>query len=129
MLLAILLVAAAIAYGLRLSFPATPQPAAPAYLAFPADAPAPKPQDYVAAQKGFQYLVSYSDSGFHPMALSVKKGEAIRFTNNSDTSLRLSLSNTRIASFGHAEYFEYAFTKTGSFTFSDGMNVVVIDVE
>lgn len=96
---------------------------------FPAEAPAPKPQDYVAAQKGFQYLVSYSDSGFHPVTLSVKRGETVRISNNSRMPVQLSLSGSKIASFGRAEYFEYLFTEAGSFTFSDGTNVIVVDAE
>jgi plastocyanin len=82
----------------------------------PADAPAPTPQDYVTAQKGFQYLVSYTGS-FLPNALTIKRGETIRFTNNSNSTLELSLAGKH--ALHRAEYFEYTFTKTGTFIFSN----------
>ena len=96
--------------------------------AFPADAPAPRAQDYVVAQKGFQYLVSYTGGRFVPQALSVMKGETVRFTNNSDSTLRLTLFGATIASLAHAEYFEYAFTETGTFSYGDGSNTGTVTV-
>lgn len=41
----------------------------------------------VASSTGFQVLVSYTEKGFEPYAVTIKKGEAIRFTNNSATDL------------------------------------------
>lgn len=41
----------------------------------------------LAASDGFQYLVSYTDGGFEPPTLSVKRGETVRFTNNSQSDL------------------------------------------
>ncbi|MEK7601034.1 MAG: hypothetical protein AAB480_00690 [Patescibacteria group bacterium] len=96
---------------------------------FPADAPAPTPQDYVTAQKGFQYLVSYSGNGFMPETLSVKKDETVRFTNNSDDSLRLSLESAQVTSLNHAEYYEYTFANAGTLVYSDGTNKVVVTVK
>ena len=89
--------------------------------------PAPTPQDYVAAQKGFQYLVSYTDQGFAPPTLSVKKGETVRFTNNSDAPLQLSLTGTSLLA--HSEYLEYTFTESGAFNYSDGTHKGIINVE
>ena len=126
------LVAILLAAGLSLSSALLrPAPAAPALapVGFPADAPAPTPQDYVTAQKGFQYLVSYTESGFAPVALSVKKGETIRFTNNSGNPLRLSLENAQVTSLNHAEYYEYTFANAGTFAYSDSTNVITITVE
>ena len=37
--------------------------------------------------KGFQALVSYTDRGFEPNSVTINKGEAIRFTNNSSQDL------------------------------------------
>ena len=129
--LALLLIALALlgfGFGFGLLSPTAVQNTS-APVGFPAEAPPPKAQDYVVAQKGFQYLVSYSDSGFHPVTLSVKRGETVRISNNSRMPVQLSLSGSKIASFGRAEYFEYLFSETGSFTFSDGANVIVIDAE
>ena len=120
--LAALLVLAAVAYALRLNFPAFPQSAAPAPAGFPADAPAPRPQDYVEAQKGFQYLVMYTGGSFIPRALNVMRGETVRFTNNSDSTLNLSLSGAAVASLGHGEYYEYTFATADTFTYSDNTN-------
>ncbi len=120
-----------LAYIFRLSFLA--QPATPAaadlseMVTFPADAPAPTPQDYVTAQQGFQYLVSYTENGFVPTTLSVQRGETVRFTNNSDTVLQLSLSGEH--TLDHAGYFEYTFTKSGTFTFSGGTTEGTITVQ
>jgi plastocyanin len=41
----------------------------------------------LAASKGFQALISYSDSGFEPNRAEVAKGETVRFTNNSSQDL------------------------------------------
>lgn len=41
----------------------------------------------LAKSNGFQYLISYTDNGFEPIALDVKKGETVRFTNNSQGGL------------------------------------------
>lgn len=118
-LLAALLVVAAVAFALRWSFPAPAQVAeAPTYAGFPPTAPAPTPQDYVTAQKGFQYLVSYGSNGFAPKTLSVNKGETVRFTNNSTAPLQLSL--TGAPPLTHGAYFEYTFTTAGTFTVTDG---------
>lgn len=36
---------------------------------------------------GFQHLVSYTDGGFEPAHLTMKRGEVVRFTNNSSSDL------------------------------------------
>jgi len=127
--LAALLVLAAVAYALRLNFPAFPQSAAPAPAGFPADAPAPQPQDYIEAQQGFQYLVSYTDNGFAPAALSVKQGETVRFTNNTSEPLQLTLAGAQPPVLDRGEYFEYTFATSGSFDYSDGTNNGIVTVQ
>ena len=87
--------------------------------AFPKDAPAPTPADYISAQHGFQYLVSYTEDGFAPTSLSVANGETVRFTNNSSTALQLSFAGARSAPLIHGAYFEYTFTEAGTFTVTD----------
>lgn len=104
----------------------SPQASAPP--GFPENAPAPRPADYVAAQKGFQYLVSYGSNGFLPQALSVIQGETVRFTNNSDSTLNLTLFGTDTASLKRAEYFEYTFSEAGTFSFGDGAYTGIVTV-
>ncbi len=41
----------------------------------------------LAASKGFQLLVSYTDRGFEPTTAGVRKGDIVRFTNNSSGDL------------------------------------------
>jgi len=96
---------------------------------FPVEAPPPKAQDYVAAQKGFQYLVSYSENGFMPATLSVQKGETVRFTNNSDGLLRLLFENAQITSLNRGEYYEYTFANAGAFAYSDGTSEMTVTVK
>ena len=122
-ILALLLAAAAVAYvlgmnlvAMRLSAQPNSEANLPAETALSKDIPAPQAQDYVPAQKGFQYLVSYTERGFTPATLSVNKGETVRFTNNSGGVLQLSLTDT--APLSQGQYFEYTFTTSG--TVSDG---------
>ena len=91
--------------------------------------PPPKPEDYVSAQKGFQYLVSYTGGGFIPAAFSVKKGETVRFTNNTSAPLQLALAGAEPPILDRGEYFEYTFSKSGSFDYSDGTNSGTVTVQ
>jgi plastocyanin len=58
-----------------------------------ADRNAPPPpisafsQATLKTSKGFSALVSYTDSGFEPQSVAVKKGDTVRFTNNSQRTL------------------------------------------
>ncbi len=54
----------------------------------------PEVQAQLAASKGFAVLVSYTDAGFRPAQVSVKKGEAVRFTNNSSGELWIAAEGT-----------------------------------
>jgi plastocyanin len=107
------------------STPITQSPSA----TFPASAPAPTPQDYVTAQKGFQYLVSYTDNGFAPKTLSVKKGETVRFTNNASSTLQLSLTGVSPQTLTRRQYFEYTFAITGTATYSDGTRIGTVTIK
>ena len=60
----------------------------------PRPAPSPEVLAQLATSPAFQYLVSYSGAGFAPLTLTVKKGETIRFTNNSHTDLWIAASGT-----------------------------------
>jgi len=46
---------------------------------------------------GFAALVSYTESGFEPNLVSIKKGEAVRFTNNSSNDLWISSNGEKVA--------------------------------
>jgi len=134
--LGILVVIVAAAYFLawnllfRASFvPAQSAPGLSIPASFPKNIPAPAPTDYVAAQTGFQYLVSYTNHGFAPHSLSVKRGETIRFTNNSAATLQLSLPGSPTESLAHAGYFEHTFDTAGTFNYSDGANVGTVTVK
>ena len=48
----------------------------------------------LAASHGFQYLVSYTNKGFEPAELTLKKGEAVRFTNNSSHNVWIAADGT-----------------------------------
>lgn len=47
----------------------------------------PEIQAVLAKSHGFQALVSYTDRGFEPNTVTIKKGDTIRFTNNSREDL------------------------------------------
>lgn len=87
------------------------------------------------ASTGFQYLISYTDSGFEPAAFEIKQGETVRFTNNSQRELRLTqtdeqgnatsaftcentASNCHLI--GPGQFWETSFTNTGRKSFANG---------
>ncbi len=47
----------------------------------------PEVRAMLAESSGFQFLVSFTDRGFEPASATIKKGETVRFTNNSSTDL------------------------------------------
>ena len=106
-----------------LSFTPAPAPAVERYLE------PPKPADYVSAQRGFQYFVSYTDNGFVPDKLTVKKGETVRFTGNSSAPFQLTVAGATAQVSAKGEYFEYTFAKTGTFTYGDGTKKGIVTVK
>lgn len=96
---------------------------------FPQDAPAPTPADAVDAQHGFQYLVSYTGSAFMPVDLTVNQGETVRFTNNGDTAIQLSVDGAESPPLAHGEYWEHAFSESGVSTIQLGPSAVTITVQ
>jgi plastocyanin len=48
----------------------------------------------LATSPAFQYLVSYTNTGFVPRMLTVKQGQTIRFTNNANADLWIISSGT-----------------------------------
>lgn len=89
----------------------------------------------LAASTGFQYLVSYTGSGFEPADLRIKKGETVRFTNNSSGSMWIAARGSDTAriypgagecgqsafdmckSVGSGEFWEFTFDKAGEWGF------------
>lgn len=87
---------------------------------FPQNAPAPRDVDTPEVQKGFQHLVSFTDSGFVPAVLVVKKGETVRFTNNSAASLQILIEGEKSLPLAHGQYWEHTFTQKNVIEYSAG---------
>lgn len=83
------------------------------------NAPQPTAGDYVSAQKGFQYIVSYSDTGFSPTAFSIKKGETVRFVNNASSVLNLTIGTGEARALVRGAYVQYTAEQTGGIPYSD----------
>ena len=101
------------------------------------------------ASKGFQALVSYTDTGFEPTELTIKEGETIRFTNNSSDKLWVAASGKTIypagggcassafdscAAFEPMDYWEFTFSQSGEWDFVNNIDktkggVVRVNVE
>jgi plastocyanin len=97
---------------------------------YPASLPPLAPQDSIGQQQGFQALVQYTASGFHPATVSIKKGDTVRFINTTAQTLTLSLSNaTQKQTLSHGAYYEQDFTKIGTFSFSDGVTKGTVTVQ
>ena len=52
----------------------------------------PATREKLEKSHGFQALVSYTDEGFEPREVTIKKGQTIRFTNNSSRDLWVAAS-------------------------------------
>ena len=90
---------------------------------FPAYVPPPRAQDAVAAQHGFDALVSFTDNGFEPATIVIKAGETIRFSNNASAPLRLMSTDSNLfaatGSIAPRGYVELTFPQSGQFHYSD----------
>lgn len=107
------------------------------------DAPPPMTplmQEVLANSNGFQYLVSYTDSGFEPATLAVQAGETVRFTNNSSQNLWVAASaeggaiypaggkNCGQSAFDSCvamqplEFWEFTFDLSGEWSFANNIN-------
>lgn len=85
----------------------------------------------------FQYLVSYTDKGFEPQQLTVKKGQTVRFADNSSRQLWVASIGSggheiypgnsscggstfdSCAAFSQGNYWEFTFTETGTWDFQN----------
>ena len=84
------------------------------------NAPTPAAADHVAAQKDFQYLVSYTDAGFSPATLRMKKGETVRFTNNASAALKLTIAAEASQTIAHGAYVQFTASTVGNVVYTDG---------
>lgn len=100
--------------------------------------PSPEVMAYLAQSKGFQYLVSYTDRGFEPTKLTVKKGETVRFTNNSSEGLWVAASGQKVypgvmngcgssaldscRPIGQGEFWEFTFDAAGTWAFTNNID-------
>lgn len=91
--------------------------------------PAPTPQDMVTAQHGFQYLVQYTATGFHPQSLTVKKGETVRFTNNASGPTIISGAQRTSSTLAHGQYWEFTAATAGTFTFTSAGTSMTITAQ
>jgi plastocyanin len=73
------------------------------------------------APQSFQYLVSFTDRGFEPATLAIKRNETVRFTNNSGAALKLSGDGVFIGmlSIAPTDFHELTFNRTGEWRYSD----------
>jgi plastocyanin len=50
----------------------------------------------LAHSHGFQALVSYTDQGFEPAEVAIKRGDTVRFTNNSSNNVWIAASGQHV---------------------------------
>jgi plastocyanin len=99
----------------------------------------PEVQAQLAASHGFQMLVSYTNQGFQPTSATIKKGDTIRFTNNSSHDLWIAASGTSAnpvypgssdcgataldtcKSLKPGDFWEFTFTKSGTWGYQNNL--------
>ena len=91
-ILVVLLTICALAYVVTGRPSQTPSDVAPVAESDEPSPPSDEIMAYLAESKGFEYLVSYTGNGFEPQSLTIQKGEAVRFTNNSGEGLWVAAS-------------------------------------
>lgn len=90
--------------------------------------------------KGFQALVSYTDRGFEPADVTLQKGEAVRFTNNSQGDLWVAATGTSGSVYPSSgnecgqsafdsclslkpnEFWEFTFDVAGTWSYADNLH-------
>ena len=97
---------------------------------FPPTAPIPTAADLVTAQQSFNYLVSYTVSGFHPTTLKMKTGETIRFTDNSPNQITIAGTGDASSTLQQGMYWQYIVkvTNPGIVTFTAGNSRLTVTV-
>lgn len=126
-LLIILIAVSGFLYGLYAFFGAgSPASSAPQQAIPFQKAPTPTAADYTAAQQSFQYVVSYTSSGFRPSALSIKVGQTVRFTNLTANAVVIKDAGTSSPSLAQNMYWQYTASKAGTSTFTAGGSSITI---
>ncbi len=73
--------------------------------------------------KGFQALISYTDRGFEPANIALKKGDTVRFINNSSGNLQVAIqSQVPSAQFAPQQFWEFTFDSTGSWNVTNQLD-------
>lgn len=87
--------------------------------------------------RGFQALVSYTDQGFEPPMLSIRKDDTVRFTNNSSRDVWVASSGTPYPggdnscgqnafdscfSLKPLEFWEFTFNEKGEWRYVDNLH-------
>jgi hypothetical protein len=129
-LLVILLVVGAIVYGLY-NFFGTRQVSTQTTIqqnGFPAHAPTPTAADQVAAQQPFQYLISYTVSGFHPTTLSAKVGQTIRIIDNAPQQIVIQAPSGSSPTLSQNMYWQYTAAAAGTETFTASNSKLTLSV-
>lgn len=120
------------------------QPANPVQSSKTLPAPTPPTQQQLQQLQNspatFQYLVSYTDKGFQPDTLAVKKGQTVRFTNNSSAQLWVAsigegayqiypgTSSCGASAFDSCQalqagdFWEFTFTQSGTWDFQNNLD-------
>lgn len=101
----------------------------------------PQVEAQLAASHGFQYLVSYTNQGFEPATLTIKKGQTVRFTNNSSEGLWAAATGASgkiypagngsecgqsafdsCSPIGAGEFWEFTFKSTGTWSYQNNVD-------
>jgi len=118
-----LLIIAALAYGLSIYGVPVQKATEQQYV------PPPLPSDVGVLQHGFDYLVQYTDSGFHPTELTVQTGQTVRFTNITVGTIQVTTGSTASPAIEQGRYWEYTLSQPGTFTFSSGNSSIMVTVQ
>jgi plastocyanin len=137
----IVVCAAAWAIFFGASLPTMPAPSSTSAVS---KAPPPPSADVaakLAKSHGFQALVSYTDRGFEPAVASIKKGDTVRFTNNSTEDLWVAATGTSgavypgtgkecgqsafdaCATLKHGEFWEFTFDAVGTWGYKNNSDI------
>lgn len=95
-------------------------------LGFPEYAPPPQAKDAVAAQHGFDALVSFTGAAFEPSTITIHTGKTIRFSNNASAGMQLMSPDSQLFAGAGAiaprGYAEITVTQNGQFSYSDAQS-------
>jgi plastocyanin len=89
-------------------------------------------KDITLPQENATWTVSYTNTGFFPKTITIKKGDTVRFANNSDDDMWVASNPHPIhsdlngfdseKSYESNSIFTYTFTKTGTWSYHNHKN-------